>query len=66
MIPDIPMCNLYSQTKSQDAMRHVFDYMLIGDDALGDLSGNLPAQNVIYPDCAPPILKCGSQGGRTR
>jgi hypothetical protein len=63
MIPDSPMCNLYSQTKSQDAMRHVFDDMLIGDETLEDLTSNPPAQTDISPDCAPPILGRGSQGG---
>lgn len=29
--PSVPqMCNLYSQTKSQDAMRHLFDDMVEG------------------------------------
>jgi putative SOS response-associated peptidase YedK len=63
MIPDTPMCNLYSQTKSQDAMRHVFDDMLIGDEMLEDLTGNLPAQTGIYPDYAAPIIRQGAQGG---
>lgn len=57
------MCNLYSQTKSQDAMRHVFDDMLIGDEVLEDLTGNLPAQSGIYPDYAAPIIRHGAQGG---
>lgn len=34
------MCNLYSQTKSQDAMRHVFDDMREEDEELIDTSGN--------------------------
>jgi putative SOS response-associated peptidase YedK len=63
MIPDIPMCNLYSQTKSQDAMRHVFEDVLIGDEALEDVTGNLPAQSGIYPDYAAPIIRRGAQGG---
>jgi putative SOS response-associated peptidase YedK len=63
MIPDSPMCNLYSQTKSQDAMRHVFDDVLIGDETLEDLTGNLPAQSGIYPDYAAPIIRQGAQGG---
>jgi putative SOS response-associated peptidase YedK len=57
------MCNLYSQTKSQDAMRHVFDDVLIGDETLEDLTGNLPAQSGIYPDYAAPIIRQGAQGG---
>jgi putative SOS response-associated peptidase YedK len=63
MIPDIPMCNLYSQTKSQDAMRHVFNDMLIGDETFDDLTGNLPAQSGNYPDYAAPIIRHGPQGG---
>ncbi|MGR3421446.1 MAG: hypothetical protein ACU0DD_10595 [Paracoccus sp. (in: a-proteobacteria)] len=35
------MCNLYSQTKSQDAMRHVFDDIREGDEELVDLTGKL-------------------------
>src|SRR5690606_7314010 len=31
------MCNLYAQTKSQDAMRHVFDHMRAEGEALVDL-----------------------------
>ena len=57
------MCNLYSQTKSQDAMRHVFDDMLEGDEALEDLTGNLPAQTGIYPDYSAPIIRHAPQGG---
>ena len=57
------MCNLYSQTKSQDAMRHVFDDVLIGDEMLEDLTGNLPAQSGIYPDYAAPIIRHAPQGG---
>lgn len=36
------MCNLYSQTKSQDAMRHVFDDMVEEGEAFEDVMGNLP------------------------
>ena len=35
------MCNLYSQTKSQDAMRHVFDDMREDGQELIDTSGKL-------------------------
>lgn len=51
------MCNLYSQTKSQDAMRHVFD--VVDDDA-----GNLPPLAAIYPDYAAPIVTQEPQGRR--
>lgn len=57
------MCNLYSQTKSQDAMRHVFDDMREEDEELIDLSGNLPPMAGIYPDYAAPILRARRGGG---
>ena len=57
------MCNLYSQTKSQDAMRHVFDDMVEVDEAFEDETGNLPAQTGIWPDYAAPIIRHGPQGG---
>ena len=40
------MCNLYSQTKSQDAMRHVFDNMVEEGEDLVDLTGNLRESNL--------------------
>ena len=55
------MCNLYSQTRSQDAVRHVFDDVLEG--AVDDLTGNLPPQPGIYPDYPAPILRRGAEGG---
>lgn len=51
------MCNLYSQTKSQDAMRHVFDDMRGEDEELIDTSGNLPPMAGIFPDYAAPIIR---------
>ena len=57
------MCNLYSQTKSQDAMRHVFDNVVEGGEAFEDLTGNLPVMAGIYPDYAAPIIRHGPQGG---
>jgi putative SOS response-associated peptidase YedK len=65
MFPAVPftaildplMCNLYSQTKSQDAMRHVFDDMLVDDEELIDTSGNLPPMAGIFPDYAAPIIR---------
>lgn len=56
------MCNLYSQTKSQDAMRHVFDDMLSNDEDLIDTSGNLPPMGGIFPDYVAPIIRHGQQG----
>eukprot|EP01031_Cornospumella_fuschlensis_P004850 gene4850-6067_t len=49
------MCNLYSQTKSQDAMRHIFD--VVEDD-----TGNLPPLTGIFPDYPAPIITATPQG----
>ncbi|MDP5308640.1 SOS response-associated peptidase [Paracoccus spongiarum] len=57
------MCNLYSQTKSQDAMRHVFDDIREGDEELVDLTGNLPSMAGIFPDYSAPIIRHGPIGG---
>lgn len=57
------MCNLYSQTKSQDAMRHVFDDMREGDEELIDDAGNLPPMAGIFPDYPAPIIRNGPGGG---
>lgn len=57
------MCNLYSQTKSQDAMRHLFDQMIAENGTLDDLTGNLPLQSGIYPDYAAPIIRHGAEDG---
>jgi putative SOS response-associated peptidase YedK len=56
------MCNLYSQTKSQDAMRHLFDDVLEGGEELEDTIGNLPPLTGIWPDYAAPIIKPKSDG----
>ena len=56
------MCNLYSQTKSQDAMRHVFDDMREDDEDVVDLTGNLPRMTAIFPDYPAPIIRHGAQG----
>ena len=56
------MCNLYSQTKAQDAMRHVFDDMLAEAETLEDLTGNLPPMPGIFPDYAAPIIRHGASG----
>ena len=55
------MCNLYSQTRSQDAMRQLFDDALPG--AVADRTGNLPAQPGIWPDYPAPILRHAEAGG---
>lgn len=54
------MCNLYAQTKSQDAMRHVFDGVLA---SLSDGLGNLQPLPAIRPDTAAPILRAREGGG---
>ncbi|HEV2081585.1 MAG TPA: SOS response-associated peptidase family protein [Brevundimonas sp.] len=51
------MCNLYSLTKAQDAMRRLFKV----DD---DPTGNLPPLPGIFPDYAAPIVRAGSAGRR--
>ncbi|PTE20671.1 DUF159 family protein, partial [Cereibacter changlensis JA139] len=56
------MCNLYAQTKSQDAMRRVFDGLLEPEEVLDDLLGNLAPMLGIYPDYAAPILRAGPGG----
>jgi putative SOS response-associated peptidase YedK len=50
------MCNLYSLTKSQDAIRKLFS---VGRDN----AGNLPPMPGIFPDYPAPIVR-NSDGGR--
>ncbi|MBE0414015.1 MAG: SOS response-associated peptidase family protein [Yoonia sp.] len=50
------MCNLYSLTKGQAAIRAIFD-------DLQDKAGNLPALPGIYPDQAAPVV-ANTPGGR--
>lgn len=57
------MCNLYSQTKSQDAMRQIFDDIVEDGETLNDLTGNLQPQPGIYSDYGAPIIRHGPQGG---
>ena len=57
------MCNLYSQTKSQDAMRHVFDDMVEEGEAFEDVVGNLPPMAGIFPDYPAPIIRPRVAGG---
>jgi putative SOS response-associated peptidase YedK len=51
------MCNLYSQTRAQDAMRQLFEPLPFHDRA-----GNLPAQPEIYPDQLAPVIRAGQEG----
>jgi putative SOS response-associated peptidase YedK len=44
------MCNLYSITKSQDAIRRLFA-------VTSDLSGNLPAMPGVFPDQEAPVVR---------
>ena len=50
------MCNLYSQTKGQQAIREF-------TRAVTDLTGNLPPMPGIFPDYAAPIVR-NAEGGR--
>lgn len=50
------MCNLYSQTKPQEAMRRLFTPM--PEDRLG----NLAPQPEVYPDQMAPILRNSAEG----
>lgn len=51
------MCNLYSMTKNQDAIRRLFRVDR-------DLTGNLPPLPGIFPDYAAPIVRAGADGKR--
>lgn len=49
------MCNLFSMTKGQQAIRE-----LAG--AMRDTTGNLPMLPGIFPDYAAPIVRTGTDG----
>lgn len=51
------MCNLYSMTRPQDAIRHI-------TRAARDRLGNLPPLPGIFPDYAAPIVRNGEDGVR--
>lgn len=51
------MCNLYSLTKGQDAIRQLFG-------VTRDETGNLPPLPGIFPDYAAPIVRATGDGGR--
>ena len=49
------MCNLYSVTKGQQAIRETFA-------AMADRSGNLPSLPGIFPDQMAPVVRNGTEG----
>ncbi|MEL6931571.1 MAG: SOS response-associated peptidase [Pseudomonadota bacterium] len=50
------VCNLYSMTKGQDAIRALFD-------GIDDQTGNLPPMSGIFPDYPAPVI-ANTQDGR--
>ena len=44
------MCNLYSVTKGQQAIRQL-------TLALSDTTGNLPSMPAVFPDYAAPVVR---------
>ena len=51
------MCNLYSVTKSQDAIRQLFR-------VTRDATGNLPPLPDIFPDQVAPVVRTARDGER--
>ncbi|MBC7801973.1 MAG: SOS response-associated peptidase [Gemmatimonadaceae bacterium] len=51
------MCNLYSVTKGQQAIRELAN-------AMRDTTGNLPPMPDVFPDHAAPIVRTGADGVR--
>ncbi|MEN3791373.1 SOS response-associated peptidase [Fulvimarina sp. MAC3] len=51
------MCNLYSITKGQAAIREFAK-------AVSDTTGNLPSMPAVFPDTSAPIVRNGDGGGR--
>jgi len=51
------MCNLYSVTKSQQAIRDLVK-------AIRDLTGNVPPLPAVFPDKLAPIARTGADGMR--
>src|ERR1043166_3938611 len=51
------MCNLYSVTKSQDAIRQLVK-------AIRDLTGNLPPLPAVFPNRAAPVVRVAPDGVR--
>lgn len=52
-----PICNLYSQTKAQEAMRQLF-----APRPMSDRLGNLAPRPEIYPDQMAPIVRADGEG----
>jgi putative SOS response-associated peptidase YedK len=50
------MCNLYSMTRNQEAIRRLFR---VGRD----FTGNLPPLPAIFPDMMAPTVRCASDDG---
>jgi putative SOS response-associated peptidase YedK len=50
------MCNLYSITTNQDAIRRLFG-------AVFDSAGNLPSMPAVFPDQEAPVVR-NYEGGR--
>jgi putative SOS response-associated peptidase YedK len=51
------MCNLYSITRSQEAMRRLFRFKR-------DLTGNLPILPGVFPDTMAPVIRTARDGER--
>ncbi len=51
------MCNLYSVTKGQDAIRQIAK-------AMRDTTGNLPPLPAIFPDTPAPVVRTAGDGVR--
>jgi putative SOS response-associated peptidase YedK len=51
------MCNLYSVTRSQEAVRRAFGVMR-------DLTGNLPSLPAVFPDTLAPVVRTARDGDR--
>lgn len=49
------MCNLYSMTRNQEAIRRLFRVQV-------DRTGNLPPMPGIFPDYQAPIVRVGAEG----
>lgn len=51
------MCNLFSVTKGQQAIRELAN-------AMRDTTGNLPRMHGVFPDYTAPIVRTGADGVR--